>query len=65
MHVATDAESRLEGDLRPFTGSGTTLVAAQQLGRVALGMELDPGYVATTLERLAAFELKPELVKET
>jgi len=49
----------------PFTGSGTTLVAAQQLGRVALGMELDPGYVAATLERLAAFELKPELVKET
>jgi len=46
----------------PFCGTGTTLLAAHQLGRVGYGVEIDPGYVAITLERLAALGLKPELV---
>jgi DNA modification methylase len=36
----------------PFLGSGTTLVAAEQLGRRGYGMELEPRYVAIALERL-------------
>jgi DNA modification methylase len=37
----------------PFLGSGTTLVAAQNLGRTCYACEIDPGYVAVTLQRWA------------
>ena len=47
----------------PFAGSGTTFVAAEQLGRVCYGMEIEPKYVAVTLERLAGMGLVPELVR--
>jgi DNA modification methylase len=43
----------------PFCGSGTAMVAAYQLGRIAYGVEIDPGYAAVTLERLATFGLTP------
>jgi DNA modification methylase len=45
----------------PFCGSGTTLVAAQQLRRVGLGVEVDAGYLAVTLDRLARMGLEPRL----
>ncbi len=35
----------------PFMGSGTTLVAAEQTGRIAYGLEIDPGYVDVTIKR--------------
>ena len=47
----------------PFLGSGTTAVAAEQTGRVARCCEIDPGYVAVALERLADMGLKPKLAK--
>lgn len=47
----------------PFCGSGSTLLAAHQLGRIGFGVEVDPGYVAVTLERASALGLKPELIK--
>jgi DNA modification methylase len=37
--------------LDAFLGSGTTLVAAEQIGRRAYGIELDPGYVDVSIER--------------
>jgi DNA modification methylase len=37
--------------LDPFLGSGTTLVAAERLGRVCRGIEISPAYIAVTLER--------------
>lgn len=46
----------------PFCGSGTTLLACEQLGRIGFGVELDPRYVAVTLERLSALGLKPRLL---
>jgi site-specific DNA-methyltransferase (adenine-specific) len=43
-----------EGDLvvDPFSGSGTTLRVCQQLNRRAIGIEVNPDYVARTKERL-------------
>ena len=35
----------------PFLGSGTTLVAAETLGRRCYAMEIDPKYVQVTIER--------------
>lgn len=37
----------------PFLGSGTTLIAAEQLGRRCYGIEIAPQYVAVTLQRWA------------
>ena len=52
-----------EGDVcDPFLGSGTTGVAAEQEGRVCFGMEIEPKYVAVTLERLEAIGLTPKKV---
>ena len=39
--------------LDPFAGSGSTLVAAQLLGRGYVGIELDAGHVRTARRRLA------------
>jgi site-specific DNA-methyltransferase (adenine-specific) len=37
--------------LDPFAGSGTTLRVARELGRDALGIELQPGYARLARER--------------
>ena len=59
------ANSSRPGELvyDPFCGSGSTLLAAHQLGRIGYGVEIDPGYVAVALERLSVLGLNPELVK--
>lgn len=36
----------------PFLGSGTSMVAAEQLSRICYGMEIEPKYVAVTLQRM-------------
>lgn len=38
--------------LDPFAGSGTTLIAARQVGRRAVGIELDPVYYHNACNRL-------------
>ena len=60
------ASSSRPGELvfDPFAGSGSTILAAHQLGRVGYGCELDPAYLAVQLERLSAQGLKPELSSE-
>jgi hypothetical protein len=50
--------SSLPGDVvfDPFAGCGSTLVAAVLTGRRALGVELDPGYVTTAIDRIKRAE---------
>jgi len=47
----------------PFVGSGTTLVAAEQLGVTCYAMDIAPQYVAVALERLAGMGLTPRLIE--
>ena len=39
----------------PFSGSGTTIIAAEQTGRACLAMELNPAYVDMAIRRWQAF----------
>jgi DNA modification methylase len=39
----------------PFLGSGTTIIAAEQLGRRCYAMDIDPRYVAVAIERWEKF----------
>ena len=50
--------------LDPFLGSGTSLVAAEQLGRRCYGLEIDPAYCDAAVTRWEAFTgRKAEQVK--
>ncbi|MGU3400448.1 DNA methyltransferase [Brucellaceae bacterium D45D] len=42
--------------LDPFCGSGSTLAAAQQLGREWVGIELDAGHYRTASERVSSLQ---------
>ena len=44
-----------EAVYEPFTGSGTTLIAAETCGRIGFGVELDPVYVDVAVRRRQAF----------
>ena len=47
----------------PFSGSGTTIIACEQLGRKCRAIEISPAYVAVALQRWAdATGKTPKLV---
>lgn len=45
----------------PFAGSGSTLIAAEEAGRVAAVVEIDPGLCDVIRTRYADFTSSPEL----
>ena len=47
--------------LDPFLGSGTTLVACEQTGRIGYGMEITEKYVSVSLQRMSDMGLEPRL----
>jgi len=51
------ANSTRAGDAiyEPFAGSGSTLIAAERLGRCCHAIEIDPAYAQVTIERWGAF----------
>ena len=55
-----DAETILD----PFMGSGTTLVACQNLDRIGIGIELDPDYFAIACKRVDEATRQPRLFVE-
>ena len=52
-----------ETGIDPFLGSGSTLLAAERTGRLCRGMEIEPKYVAVTLERARQADMKPEVIR--
>jgi DNA modification methylase len=50
--------SELEGVYDPFLGSGTTLIACEQLKRVCYGIELSPAYCDIIVNRWISFMKK-------
>jgi DNA modification methylase len=50
-----DCSDRGDLVLDPFLGSGTTLIAAERVGRRCFGNEIDPAYVDTIIRRWQTF----------
>jgi DNA modification methylase len=50
-----DCTRRNEIVLDTFCGSGTTILAAERVGRRGRGLEIDPGYVDVAVRRWQAF----------
>jgi DNA modification methylase len=57
MSVVSDLLSRISSKAQliyePFSGSGTTIIACENLGRKCRAIEISPGYVAVALQRWA------------
>jgi len=60
-----DCSGRGDIVLDPFMGSGTTIVAAERVGRVAYGLELDPLYVDVAIRRWQAYSKQDAINAET
>lgn len=50
-----------ENILDPFLGSGTTMIASDQLNRKCFGIELDPNYVSLAIERFLIYKPNAKL----
>lgn len=46
-----DCTGRGDGVLDQFAGSGTTILAAEKVGRIGFGVEYEPGYVDVAVKR--------------
>ncbi|MCL6250290.1 site-specific DNA-methyltransferase [Altererythrobacter sp. KTW20L] len=60
-----DVSNRGQIVLDSFMGSGTTLLAAERTGRIAYGMDIDPGYVDVSVARWEAMTGKSAVLEST
>jgi DNA modification methylase len=60
-----DCSSRGDIVLDPFMGSGTTIRAAERVGRRAYGLEIDPLYVDVAVRRWQAYTRRDAILKGT
>jgi DNA modification methylase len=60
-----DCSHRGEIVLDPFMGSGTTILAAEKVGRRAYGLEIDPAYVDVAVKRWQDFTKRDAVLKAT
>jgi DNA modification methylase len=60
-----DCTKRRDIVLDLFCGSGTTILAAERIGRRAFGIEIDPIYVDTTIRRWQALTGKDAILAGT
>jgi len=67
--LVTDAmrDCSRRGDIvyDPFMGSGTTILAAEKVGRRAYGVEIDPLYVDVAIRRWQEFTKRDAILKST
>jgi DNA modification methylase len=60
-----DCSRRGDIVLDPFLGSGTTILAAEKVGRRGYGLELDPLYVDAAIRRWQAYTKRDAILKAT
>ena len=60
-----DCTARGDLVLDPFLGSGTTIIAAERIGRICHGVELDPMYVDTVIRRWQTFTGQNAILEAT
>lgn len=60
-----DCSRRGDIVLDPFMGSGTTILAAERVGRRAYGLEIDPLYVDAAIRRWQAYAKRDAILKAT
>jgi len=60
-----DCSRRGDVILDPFLGSGTTVLAAERVGRRAFGIELDPTYVDVAVRRWQSFTKRDAILAVT
>jgi DNA modification methylase len=60
--ILADFSEAEAGILDVFLGSGTTLIACERTNRIGYGMEIDPAYIAVTLQRMKGMGIEPELI---
>jgi DNA modification methylase len=60
-----DCSARSDIVLDPFMGSGTTILAAERVGRRGYGLEIDPLYVDAAIRRWQNFTKRDAILKAT
>src|SRR6202040_1538760 len=60
-----DCSRRGDIILDPFMGSGTTILAAERVGRRGYGLEIDPLYVDAAIRRWQDFTKQDAILKAT